>query len=313
MGLTAFIFPGQGSAAVGMGQDLLADAPAAAAIWDQALAARPDLALLCAEGPIDALVQTVNAQPSIFAVDCACLAALQAAGVAPDVVAGHSLGEYAALVAAGALTFAEAAALVQVRAEAMQLACERPGTMLAVTGLDPSRLEALVAAWDGPGVIAVASYNCPGQIVVAGDTAALRAAAPRFLAAGARVAELAVGGAFHSPLMEPAEAAFLPILERAPFRSARMPVVSNTTARPATDAAALRGPLRGQITASVRWEQSVDAMLDFGAATFVEVGPGRTLLGLVRRTAARRDARPRLLNVEDRASLVKTVAACREI
>lgn len=309
MGKTAFVFPGQGAATVGMGQDLIAASPAAAAVWAEALATMPTLARLCAEGPLEELIATANAQPAIFAVDCACLAALTAAGVAPDVVAGHSLGEYAALVAAEVLSFGDAFALVLARGAAMQGACERPSTMLAVLGLEAATVEALVADYRGDGVLAVANYNAPGQIVVAGDTATVRAAAPRFVAAGARVTELAVGGAFHSPLMAPAEAVFVPRLDTARFHDARVPLVSNTTARATTSGEALRAALRPQITASVQWEQSVDAMLDLGVDTFIEVGPGRTLLGLVRRIAAKRDARPRLLNVEDSASLTKTLAA----
>jgi [acyl-carrier-protein] S-malonyltransferase len=269
----------------------------------------PDLPRLCFDGPLEELVETANAQPAIFAVDCACLAALEAANCGPDVVAGHSLGEYAALVSAGALTLADALPVVRARADAMQAACARPGSMLAVTGLAAKQVEALVAKWAGDGVLAVANYNSPGQVVVAGDTATVGEAAPAFVAAGARVTELVVGGAFHSPLMAPAQTQFLPALEAAPLRDSRLPVVSNTTARAATEADALRAALRTQIMGSVRWEQSVETMLALGVDTFVEVGPGRTLIGLVRRTAQKHDARPRLLNVEDSASLAKTVAA----
>src|SRR5919202_1590319 len=233
MGKIAFVFPGQGAAAVGMGREIAGASPAAAVVWAEATAALPALERLCFEGPLDELVQTANAQPAIFAVDCACLAALAAEGIQPDVVAGHSLGEYAALVAAGVLDFGAALRLVRARAEAMQAACARPGTMAAITGLDAAQVEAVVAAWEGEGVLAAANYNSPGQVVVSGDVAA------------------------------------------------------------------------------VRWEQSVETMLAAGADTFVEVGPGRTLLGLVRRTAAQSGARPRLANVEDAASLTKTLAALR--
>src|SRR5579884_2412209 len=311
MGKTAFLFPGQGAAAVGMGRDIVAASPAAAAVWAEAAAALPALSRLCFEGPLDELVQTANAQPAIFAVDCACLAALTAEGVEPDVVAGHSLGEYAALVAAGALALSEALALVRARAEAMQAACARPGTMAAVTGLDAAQVEAIVAAWDGEGLLAAANYNSPGQVVVSGDVAAVRGAAPRFGEAGGSVTELVVGGAFHSPLMGAGAAAFRPVLDAAPFRDARLPVVSNTTARASTSGEALRAARRDQITGSVRWQQSVETMLAAGVDTFVEVGPGRTLLGLVRRTAAKHGARPRLANVEDAVSLAKTLATVR--
>ena len=309
MGKIAFLFPGQGSATVGMGQDIVAASPAAATVWAEVAAAVPDLERLCFGGPLEELVETANAQPAIFAVDCACLAALRDAGVQPDVVAGHSLGEYAALVAADALTLAEALPVVRARADAMQSACARPGSMLAVTGLSAEQVEGLVAAWHGDGVLAVANYNSPGQVVVAGDTASVSEVALAFAAAGARVTELVVGGAFHSPLMEPAQTQFLPALQAATLRDARLPVVSNTTALPATAAEALRAALRTQIMGGVRWEQSVEAMLTLDVDTFVEVGPGRTLIGLVRRTAQKHDLRPRLLNVEDTASLAKTLAA----
>jgi [acyl-carrier-protein] S-malonyltransferase len=311
MGKTAFVFPGQGAAAVGMGQNIIAASPEAAAVWAEAVAALSDLAELCAEGPLDRLIATSNAQPAIFAVDCACLAALRAAGAEPDIVAGHSLGEYAALVAAGALAFSEALALVRARGEAMEAACARPSTMMAITGLEAGEVEAIVEDWDGDGVLAVANYNCPGQTVVGGDVATVRAAATRFTAAGGRVIELAVGGAFHSPLMAPAEAIFLPVLDRTEFREPLLPVVSNTTGRVATTAAQALDALRPQITASVKWEQSVETMLDEGVDTFVEAGPGKTLIGLVRRVAAKREARPRLLNVEDGSSLAKSLAALR--
>jgi [acyl-carrier-protein] S-malonyltransferase len=306
MGNVAYLFPGQGAAAVGMGRDIVEAVPAAAEIWAEATDALPEVARLAFEGPLPELVQTIHAQPAIFAVDCACLAALTAQGFAPAFVAGHSLGEYAALVAAGALDFATGLRLVRARAEAMQAACDRPGTMLAVIGSPPDQVEALVAGWDGEGVLVVANYNAPDQTVVAGDVATVREAAPRFTAAGARVAELAVGGAFHSPLMAPAEAAFLPILDAATFQPARVPTVSNTTAQASTDGEALRAALRSQITGSVRWQQSVETMLAAGVDTFVEIGPGRTLIGLVRRTAGKLGLQPRLLNVEDSASLAKT-------
>src|SRR5262249_35847750 len=229
---------------------------AAAALWREVTAAFPDLPRLCFEGPLDELVATANAQPAIFAVDCACLAALRAQGVEPDVVAGHSLGEDAALVAAGALELAAALSLVRARAEAMQATSARAGGMLAVSGLEPPRVEALVAAWQGDDILAVANYNSPEQVVVSGDSAAIRAAAPLFVAEGARVTELTVGGAFHSPLMEPAEAVFLPVLEVAPLRDAPLPLVTNTTARLTTQAHALRAALRPAVTGGARGPQT---------------------------------------------------------
>ncbi len=308
MGKTAFLFPGQGSAAVGMGRDIVAASPAARAVWDEVAAALPDLRRLCFEGPLEELVETANAQPAIFAVDCACLAALGERGVAPDVVAGHSLGEYAALVGAGVLDFETGLPLVLQRGELMERsAAARSGTMLAILGSNPDEVNATIEEWQQQGVIANANDNAPGQIVISGDVETLQAAAPAFRALGARVMDLPVGGAFHSPLMADGETAFAPHLEAAPFRDGRIPVVSNYTAAPAQTADNVKAALRRQITGKVRWRESVEAMLALGVDTFVEAGPGKILSGLVQRCT--RGQPVKILNVEDPASLEKTLAA----
>ncbi|MBA2447684.1 MAG: ACP S-malonyltransferase, partial [Chloroflexi bacterium] len=274
MGKLAFVFPGQGSAQVGMGEAIGRSSPAAGRVLDQLEALRPDLRALCSSGPEAELIRTANAQPAIFAVDCACLAALDERGVRPDLAAGHSLGEYAALVAAGAIDFETGLLLVIERGALMERAtASRPGTMLAVLGLDTERVAEIVAAWQDRGVIANANDNAPGQVVISGDVATLEAAAEDFRAAGGRVRALPVGGAFHSALMQEAQDAFVETLEQTTVADARIPVVSNLTATATHDADALKAALRGQITGSVRWRESVEALVAASADAFVEVGP----------------------------------------
>jgi [acyl-carrier-protein] S-malonyltransferase len=309
VGKVAFLFPGQGSAAVGMGEALADVSPAARAVLDGLGELAPAVRALIHEGPSDELIRTSNAQPAIFAVDCACLAALAERGVLPDVVAGHSLGEYAALVGAGVLNFESGLRLVLQRGAVMErAAAARSGTMLAILGSNPDDVNATIEGWQQQGVIANANDNAPGQIVISGDVKTLQAAAPAFRALGARVMDLPVGGAFHSPLMADGEAAFGPALEAAPFRDGRVPVVSNYTATPAQTADEVRAALRPQITGKVRWRESVDAMLALGADTFIEAGPGKVLSGLVGRCTRGRAA-VTVLNVEDPVSLEKTLAA----
>jgi [acyl-carrier-protein] S-malonyltransferase len=309
VGKVAFLFPGQGSAAVGMGEALADVSPAARGVLDKLGELAPAVRALIHEGPSNELIRTSNAQPAIFAVDCACLAALTEHGVQPDMVAGHSLGEYAALVGAGVLDFENGLQLVLQRGAMMeQAAASRSGTMLAILGSNPDDVNAAIEEWQRQGVIANANDNAPGQIVISGEVATLQAAAPAFRALGARVMDLPVGGAFHSPLMADGESAFGPVLEAAPFRDGRVPVVSNFTATPAQAAEDVRAALRPQITGKVRWRESVDAMLTLGADTFIEAGPGKVLSGLVGRCTRGRTP-VTVLNVEDPASLEKTLAA----
>jgi [acyl-carrier-protein] S-malonyltransferase len=241
-------------------------------------------------------------------VNCACAAALEERGVRPAVVAGHSLGEYAALVAAGVLDFEAGLRLVLQRSALMERsASAAAGTMSAILGSSPEAVEEVIARWQDRGVIANANDNAPGQIVVSGDVETLRAAAEDFQAAGARVIELPVGGAFHSPLMADAQRSFAPVLDATPFAGARVPVVPNLTAVPASDPAVIKDALRAQITGRVRWRETIAAMLDFGVDTFVEAGPGKVLSGLVQRCT--RGQPVRVLNVEDAESLNRTVEA----
>ena len=217
---------------------------------------------LCDEGPQGALIQTSNAQPAILAVNCACFAALDEHGIRPDIVAGHSLGEYAALVAAGIVDLDTGLGLVVRRGALMeQSAAARAGTMSAVLGSTPEQVEEVIASWHERGIIANANDNAPGQIVISGDIDTLRAAAPDFKAVGARVIGLPVGGAFHSPLMADAERAFEPILDGAWFAEGRVPVVANLTAAAASDPDTVKSALKRQITGRVLWRQTIDAML----------------------------------------------------
>jgi len=308
VGKVGFLFPGQGSAAVGMAQAIGSASAGAARLLDQLGELAPAVRALCDDGPKDTLIQTSNAQPAILAVNCACYAALEEHGIRPDIVAGHSLGEYAALVAAGVVTFEAGLRLVLRRGELMeQSAAARAGTMNAILGSTPEAVGQVIATWQSRGTIANANDNAPGQIVVSGDVETLRAAADDFKAAGARVIDLPVGGAFHSPLMADGERAFLPVLEATPFAEARVPVVSNFSASPTQDPEAIKEALRRQITGRVLWRQTIDAMLAFGVDTFVEAGPGKVLSGLVQRCT--RGQAVKVLNVEDGPSLERTLAA----
>ncbi|MGE3909989.1 MAG: ACP S-malonyltransferase [Chloroflexota bacterium] len=308
VGKVAFLFPGQGSAAIGMGEALAEASSAARRVLDRLGELAPTVRQLIHEGPREELIRTSNAQPAIFAVDCAALAALAERDIHPDVTAGHSLGEYAALVGAGVLDFDDGLPLVLQRGEVMeQSAAAQPGTMMAILGSNPETVNALIAEWQQRGIIANANDNAPGQIVISGSVETLQAAAPAFRELGARVMDLPVGGAFHSPLMAHGERGFAAALEAAPFRDGRVPVVSNYTAGLSQTADEVRAALRPQITGQVRWRESVDAMLAFGVDTFIEAGPGKVLSGLVQRCT--RGQTVTILNVEDPASLEKAVAA----
>jgi [acyl-carrier-protein] S-malonyltransferase len=284
----AFVFPGQGSQAPGMGLDFAEFDEAAADLYQWASACLGwDLAETLRTASPDELRQTYIAQPAIFCVSVAALRALEAAGVPrPAYVAGHSLGEFSALVAAGALSFEGGLLLVARRAEAMQRAADaRPGSMSSVLGLSAEGVEMAVEATAQDQVLAVANDNAPGNVVVSGEWAALERlpAAAKELGAK-RVVPLNVGGAFHSPLMAPAVEVFRPHLAAAPLRDPAIPVVANATAEPVTAAEELRELLARQLTGRVRWTESVRRMVALGVDTFIEVGPGTVLGGLIKRT-----------------------------
>lgn len=281
----AWLFPGQGAQFVGMGRDLYEQVPAARAVFDAADTALGfPLSLLCFEGPEDELTRTVNTQPALVTHAIAALVAAVQAGTVthrPGFMAGHSLGEYAALIAAGAVSFEDGVRLVRERGRLMQEACDAtPGTMAAVLGLEPDALAEICAAHGA----ALCNLNAPGNVTIGGTFEAVEAASAAATEAGAsRVVPLTVAGAFHTPLMQSAAAGMRDVLANATFATPAVPVVSNVTAQPLTAADALAGELVDQITSPVRWADSVRAMLDAGVGSFVEFGPGRVLTGIVRR------------------------------
>jgi len=280
------LFPGQGSQAVGMGADLVETFPEARAVFQRADEVLGfELAALCFRGPIDTLTETRNAQPALLVHSVAVLRVLEARGVAPSVVAGHSLGEYSALVAAGALQFEDAVRIVRRRGELMFASgLEQPGTMAAVIGAAPEAVEAACAAARAHGVCDVANYNAPDQVVLSGSVAAIEDAMARLEGHGAKmVKRLNVSGAFHSELMQSAAASLAEFLDGIAVRDAQVPVVANVTARPVTEAALLRELLKRQIASPVRWDESVRAVRALDPGPLLEVGAGSVLKGLARR------------------------------
>lgn len=277
----AFVFPGQGAQFPGMGKELYEAVPAAREMFEQAngiLGFR--ITDIMFGGTPEELKQTAVTQPAVF-LHSVILARALGAEFTPDMVAGHSLGEFSALVSAGALGFEDGLRLVAIRAGAMQKACEAtPSTMAAVLSLEDSRVEEICAAT--PGIVVAANYNCPGQLVISGTIEAVDAACEALKAAGAkRALRLPVGGAFHSPLMEPARVELAAGIAAAPFRTPVCPVYQNVDAKPCSDPAAIRENLIAQLTSPVRWTQSVRNMIADGATEFVELGPGNVLAGLI--------------------------------
>ena len=283
----AYIFPGQGAQFSGMGKDLYENYPQAKELFEQAnniLGFR--ITDIMFEGSADELKQTKVTQPAVFLHSVILAKAL---GVKPDAVAGHSLGEFSALVVAGALSFESGLKLVAQRAMAMQAACEsQPGTMAAILGLDDQTVEKICGETDG--VVVAANYNCPGQLVISGAVDAVNAACEALKAAGARRAlVLPVGGAFHSPLMEPARENLAKAIAEAEFKTPDCPIYQNVDAKPQTDPAVIKENLIAQLTAPVRWTQIAKNMLADGVNKFTELGPGTVLQGLVKKVDANAD------------------------
>jgi [acyl-carrier-protein] S-malonyltransferase len=287
MDRTAYIFPGQGSQAVGMGRALFDASPAARRAFEEADDALGEaISRLCFDGPKEALRLTANTQPAILATSVATWRAFAEAGAPPPAyAAGHSLGEYSALVAAGALAFGDALRLVRARGRLMQEAvADGEGAMAAVLGADRALVEAICAEAAEGDVCAIANYNCPGQLVIAGARRAIERAAARSIARGARqVIVLEVSAPFHTPLMRPAAERLRPLLARAAVCDPAFPIVANVSAGLVRTGEEARSALAAQVDAPVLWEQSVRTLCVLGVTRFVELGPGSVLAGLVKK------------------------------
>ena len=314
MAKVAFVFPGQGSQAVGMCKNLYEAYPVAHRIFEEADEALGfSMTNLIMQGPEEALRLTENTQPAILTASVACFEVLKEKGLTCDLAGGHSLGEYSALVAAGAISFADAVRTVKSRGKFMQEAVPvGEGAMAAIIGLDPDKIDGICQETEkacGEAVQAV-NFNCPGQVVIAGATAAVNKAVEALKAAGAKRAILLnVSAPFHSTLMSPAAKRLAEVLEKVKFSDAAFPVVANVDAQPETKAEVIKANLVKQADHPVRWEKSVHTMLDAGIDIFVEVGPGRVLSGFTKKIDRSKTA----LNVENIESLEKTLAYFKEV
>ena len=281
--MKAYVFPGQGAQFVGMGKELYENSDKARELFEKAntiLGFR--ITDLMFNGTDEDLRQTKVTQPAVFLTSV--IPALINEDVNPDMVSGHSLGEFSALVVAGALSFEDGLRLVSKRAEAMQKACElNPSTMAAILGLPDEKVEEICASIDHE-IVVPANYNCPGQIVISGTNAGIDEACAKMTEAGAkRALKLKVGGAFHSPIMEPARGELAEAINETTFMTPSCPIYQNVDAKPHTDPIEIKDNLNFQLTAPVRWTQSVINMIADGADSFVEVGPGAVLQGLIKK------------------------------
>ena len=282
----AYVFPGQGAQAVGMGRDLYDSFDSAKAVFDQAdeVLGFP-LSQLCFEGPEDELRLTINAQPALVTVSFACLKAIQDISgsnlPSPAFVAGHSLGEYTSLIASDVLDFATTVHLARERGRLMyEAGLQKPGGMVAVMGLDEASLAEICKETD----TVIANYNSPGQLIISGATENLPKASELAQAKGAsRVIPLPVSGAFHSPLMQPAMEGLSEIIATLDFKDPAIHIIGNTTAQPLTTAEEIKSELTEQLCNGIQWQRSIEYMIDNGVATFIEIGPGRVLSGLIKR------------------------------
>ena len=304
----AFIFPGQGSQYVSMGKDLYDKYTFIKELFaeaDEALGY--SLSQICFEGPEDVLKQTSNTQPAVLTASVGCWLLLKESGIYPDFVGGHSLGEYSALVASGVLDFRDAVMLVHKRGQFMEEAVSQgKGIMAAVLGMERDILEQICHEVNG--IVETVNYNCPGQIVIAGETTAVEQAGILAKQRGAkRFLPLQVSGPFHSSLMYPAAQKLVPLLEDTVMKSPKIPVVANVTADYITEANLVRQALISQVDHPVRWQESMERLNGDGVSTFVEVGPGKVLSGLIKKI----HRSSTILNVEDQDSLEKTLVTLK--
>jgi [acyl-carrier-protein] S-malonyltransferase len=285
-GKTAWIFPGQGSQAVGMGLDLHSEFQSSRKVFEQADSTLSfSLSTVCFEGPEDVLTRTINTQPALLTVSCACLKAIEELNDGsfsrPDFVAGHSLGEYTACAYAGVFDFSTAVFLARERGRLMQEAgTASPGAMAAVLGMEEDVLNEICRATS----TVIANFNSPGQLVISGPVDGIASASQMAKEKGAgRVVPLQVSGAFHSPLMKPARDGLAQIIDTITFRDPAIPVIANTTAKPLTSAGQIKTELLDQLCTGVQWQRSVEYMVTNGVQRFIEIGPGKVLTGLVKR------------------------------
>ncbi|MEE9516464.1 MAG: ACP S-malonyltransferase [Candidatus Adiutricales bacterium] len=300
MSKTAFIFPGQGSQVEGMGKDFYEAYDWAREIFSLAdeVTGKP-ITRLCFEGPLEELTQTVNLQPAMTAVNLVCLKALTEKGLKPGAAAGHSLGEYTALAAAGVITEADCLNLVNKRGELMQAAADkRPGAMQAIIGLNKAQVEEITEQARDKGVVQAANLNTPGQIVITGEAEAVAAAGELAVAQKARAVPLAVSGAWHSPLMDTAAQEFAGLIEEVEFSSPTCELYLNVIGQAETDPARIKSIMARQITSSVRWYEIIENMLASGVTGFVEVGPKKVLAGFNRKIVPK-GSEAKTLNVAD--------------
>jgi len=302
MGRIAFVFPGQGAQYVGMGQEVAENFPAAREIFataDQKLGY--SLSGLCFNGPEEKLRLTIHTQPALLTTSIACYQLIKEHGIKPDYVAGHSLGEYSALVVAGSLGFTDAVWLVEQRGKFMQEAVPPgEGTMAAILGLDIPKVEELCDNCSDLGVVELANFNCPGQIVIAGDTPAVEKAVSLAKEFGAkRVMLLSVSGPFHSSLLQPASEKLAKALDNVNISDPVIPVVANTNAKIINTADEVKAALINQVSSSVKWEQSIRKLLDKDVTTFIEIGSGKVLSGLIKKI----DRSVKIFNIQDMSSL----------
>lgn len=300
MGKLAFIFPGQGAQSVGMGKDLYDNFAEARNVFDKAdeVLSR-SISKICFEGPEEDLKQTINTQPAILTTSLAALEVLKSKlSVQPSFLAGHSLGEYGALYASGALSLDNALMLISKRAESMNEV--KGGTMSAVLGLDDASVEKCLKEASEVGYVSVANYNCPGQVVITGEENAIRGAEELLMASGAkRVIPLAVSGAFHSELMKCASGKFASFVKDVEINDAEIPVITNVDAEITTNAEDFKAKMPQQIYSSVYWTQTINKMIENGVDTFIEIGPGKVLAGLNKKI----NSEVKTYNVYDKVSL----------